>query len=291
MATAKTPLSEMSDALASIVAAAAPAVVAIHTPNSRSSGFVWRAGLIATADDAVGDGDITVMFGDGREAAATFAGRDATTDIALLRVDTGSAMPRQTRPAPVAAGSLVIVVGADDILPVVALGLAAKVGGAWQSQRGGEIDARIDHSVDLRRRAEGGVVMDAAGDVVGMAVFGPRQRALVIPSATIERVATRLSQDGRIARGYLGIGLQSVATGEGRSGIMVMSTDPDGPAAKAELHQGDIIVGWDGEAVGDVRSLVRRLGPDSVGRTVELDIVRAGKTSRAALTIADKPAR
>src|SRR5689334_12136505 len=146
MATAKTPLSEMSDALASIVAAAAPAVVAIHTPNSRSSGFVWRAGLIVTADDAVGDGDVTVMFGDGREAAATFAGRDATTDIALLRVDTGSAKPRQTRPAPIAAGSLVIVVGADDILPVVALGLAAKVGGAWQSQRGGEIDARIDLS-------------------------------------------------------------------------------------------------------------------------------------------------
>jgi S1-C subfamily serine protease len=291
MTTVPTPLTGFSDALAAIVAAGAPAVVAVNTGNSRSSGFVWRAGLIVTADDALGEGDVTVVFGDGREAAATVAGRDPSTDIALLRVDTGSATPRPIRTSPVATGSLVVVLGAEDTVPLAALGLAARVAGAWQSQRGGEIDARIDLSVDLRRRAEGGLVLDPAGDVVGMAVFGPRQRVLVIPAATVDRVAMRLSQDGRIARGYLGISLQSVATGDGRSGIMVMSTDPEGPATKADVHQGDIIVGWDGEAVSDARSLVRRLGPDSVGRTVQLDIVRAGKPGRAAVTIAEKPAR
>jgi S1-C subfamily serine protease len=291
MAAVHTPLIELSDALAAIVAAAAPTVVAVNTSISRSSGFVWRDGLVVTADDALGEGDVTVVFGDGREAAATVAGRDPTTDIALLRADTGSVTPRQARTTPVAAGGLVIVLGVDDTLPLAALGLAARVGGGWQSQRGGEIDARIDLSVDLRRRAEGGLVLDPAGEALGMAVFGPRQRVLVIPTMTVDRVATRLSQDGRIARGYLGISLQSVATGDGRSGIMVMSTDADGPATKADIHQGDVIVGWDGEAVTDARSLVRRLGPDSIGRTVQFDILRAGKTRRAAVTIADKPAR
>jgi S1-C subfamily serine protease len=290
MVAVNTPLTEMSDAIAAIVAGAAPAVIAVNTSNSRSSGFVWRAGLVVTADDALGEGDVNVVFADGREAAATVAGRDPTTDIALLRVDTGSAPTRQTRNSPVAVGSLVVVLGADDALPLPALGLAARVAGAWQSQRGGEIDARIDLSVDLRRRAEGGLVLDPSGDTLGMAVFGPRQRALVIPIATVDRVAMRLSQEGRIARGYLGITLQSVATGIGRSGIMVMSTDADGSAAKSDIHQGDIIVGWDGEAVTDARSLVRRLGPDSIGRTVQLDIVRAGKTARAAVTITEKPA-
>jgi S1-C subfamily serine protease len=285
---ARTSLTEMSDAFVKLVSEAAPSVVAVHTATSRSSGFVWNAGLVVTADDALGEGDVSVVFADGRQSAATVAGRDPTTDVALLRVDSGNAPARQPRNSPVAVGSLTVVLGAEDALPLPALGLAAKVTGAWQSQRGGEIDARIDLSVDLRRRAEGGLVLDSNGDAVGMVVFGPRQRALVIPIATIDRVATRLNQNGRIARGYLGITLQSVATGNGGGGIMVMSTEADGSAAKADIHQGDIIVGWDGEAVTDARSLVRRLGPDSIGRTVQLDLLRAGKAARAAVTIVEK---
>ena len=291
MAAVQNRLTEFSDALAALVSAAGASVVAIQGSNGRSSGFVWRRGTVVTADDALPDGDLRVVFSGGREAAGTIAGRDATTDIALLRTDTADVAPPALRTAAVPAGALAVVVGMGDGSPAAALGIVARWAGAWQSQRGGEIDARLELDVRMRRSAEGGLTVDAGGQAIGMAVFGPRQRVLTIPANTIERVATRLERDGRIGRGYLGIGLQLVETGDGRTGIMVMSVDPKGPAAAADIHQGDVIVGWDGEAAPDVRSLVRMLGPDSIGRAVRLDLVRSGKPARVSVTVAEKPAR
>ncbi len=78
---------------------------------------------------------------------------------------------------------------------------------------------------------------------------GPRRRVLVIPSATIERVAARLEKYGHIPRGYLGLGFQLVAVEGGTRGVMVMKVEPQGPGAKAGVHQGDIIVTWNGEPI------------------------------------------
>jgi S1-C subfamily serine protease len=101
--------------------------------------------------------------------------------------------------------------------------------------RGGEIDARTELDLRLRQSAEGGLAFDVAGQAIGMAVFGPRRRVLVIPSGTIERVAAMLESHGRIARGYLGLGLQPVALqgGEG-SGAIVMSVDPQDQGQRVE---------------------------------------------------------
>jgi S1-C subfamily serine protease len=120
-----------------------------------------------------------------------------------------------------------------------------------------------------------------------MAVLGPR-RVLVIPTATIERVATKLETHGRIARGYLGVGLQAVKLDDG-VGAMVMSVDKTGPSAAAGIRQGDVIVGWNGEKLTGVRSLLRSLGPDSVGRVVELSIQRGGEPVQVKLTIGERP--
>jgi S1-C subfamily serine protease len=123
-----------------------------------------------------------------------------------------------------------------------------------------------------------------------MAVFGPRRRVLVIPAATIERVAAKLASHGRIPRGYLGLGLHPVAlTGGGGAGAMVMSVDPKGPGAAAGVHQGDVIVALNGEPIRHVQSLLRALGPDRVGQTVTLDLRRAGETKQLSLTIGERP--
>jgi S1-C subfamily serine protease len=161
--------------------------------------------------------------------------------------------------------------------------------GPWRSRRGGEIDARIELDLHPRRSAEGGLVLDAAGQAIGMPVFGPRRRALVIPSATIERVAAMLASHGRVARGYLGLGLQPVAVEGGGSGAMVISVDPRGPGAAAGIHQGDVLVAWNGEPIQHMSSLLGELGPDSVGRTVTLDLRRAGETRQVPLTVAERP--
>ena len=99
-----------------------------------------------------------------------------------------------------------------------------------------------------------------------MAVFGPRRRVVVIPAATITRVAARLETHGRIPRGYLGLSLKPVAVdGGGGPGAMVVAVDAKGPGATAGIHQGDVLVRWDGSPLGGIRRLLRALGADSVG--------------------------
>jgi S1-C subfamily serine protease len=284
-------IQNLSAALVDLVASVAPNVVAIHSGRSRSSGFIWRPGLIVTADEALSEEDkFIVTLSGGDTVEAHLVGRDPTTDVALLRVEADVQQSSLTA-STVVAGALVVAVGAEEDTSTVALGVVSRVSGPWRSLRGGDIDARVELDMRLRKSAEGCLVLGAGGDVIGMAVFGPRRRVLVIPTATIERVAPKLASNGRIARGYLGVGLQPVTIegGEG-SGVMVMSVDPQGPGALAGLHQGDILVAWNGEPIRHVHSLLRALGPDSVGQTVTLRLRRAGDTRQVPLTIAERPA-
>ena len=298
-----TPLRQVSDALAAHVAAAAAHVVSVESHRSRCSGFVWRAGLVVTADEALAEeGEVAVALPGGRTVPATVIGRDPTTDVALLRIEPAGEAPLRLEPGPmpVPVGTMVVAVGAQAGGPIAALGVVALSGPAWRSLRGGEIDARIELDVALRRQAEGGLALDAAGGVLGMVVLAPRRQALVIPWTTIERVAARLQAHGRVARGYLGLGLQPVrldardrvGAGAGcaaSAGAMVMSVDPNGPGAAAGVRQGDVIVAWDGRPVEAIGALLRTLGPDSVGRVVSLSLLRAGAAVQAALTIGERP--
>ncbi len=289
---AEEPLIDLSAALAALVSRVAGGIVSVHSHRARSSGFAWRSGLIVTADEGLAEeGDIAVTLPGGESVPARLAGRDPTTDVALLRVERTDLAPIALTPAPVSAGALALAVGAEEGSPTAALGVVSRAGPAWRSMRGGEIDARIDLAVRLRQSGEGGLVLDAAGHAIGMAVFGPRQRVLVIPAATVERVAAKLASGGRIGRGYLGLGLHSVAIGGGgETGTMVLSVDPKGPGASAGVHQGDIIVSWNGQKLKHVPALMRMLGPDSVGQTVRLGLRRAGEAREVSLTVAERPA-
>jgi len=284
-----TALASFSSALTATVAQAAPSLVSVHSHRSRASGFVWKPGLVITADEALADeGEIAVLSADGTQKAATIVGRDHTTDVALLRVDGGAATPANLATDVPALGALAIITAADHGTPIAALAMISKSAERWRSLRGGEIDARIELDTRLRRSSEGGLVLNAAGQAIGMAVSGPR-RTLVIPTATIQRVAGRLETHGRIARGYLGVGLQPVKLDEG-IGAMVMSVDKNGPAAAAGLRQGDVITAVSNEPISGVRALMRKLGPDSVGTRVEVAGLRGGEPIRFSLTIGERPA-
>src|SRR6476620_6671654 len=248
--TSSSQMQDLSTTLVSLIASTAPSVVSVHSNRSRSAGFAWRPGLIVTADEALSEeGELAVTFG-GQTITAQLVGRDPTTDIAVLRVDRSELRPIQLATSVVAPGVLVTAVGAQEGTPTAAFGMVSRAAGPWRSLRGGEIDARIELDLRLRRTAEGGLVLDMTGQAVGMAVFGPRRRVLVIPSATIERVAPKLESQGRVASGHLGLGLQPVAIdGSDGSGTMVMSVDPHGPGAQAGIHQGDILISWNGEPI------------------------------------------
>jgi S1-C subfamily serine protease len=286
--TDQTTLSSLSSAIEGLVAAARPSIVSVHSRRSRSSGFVWKPGLIVTAEEALAEeGDVAIKLSDGTTRPATIAGRDHTTDVALVRLEaTGLAPARLTSEVP-ALGSLAVVVAAESGKPTAALGTISLTGERWRSLRGGDIDARIELDVRLPHSHEGGLALDAAGQAFGMAVRGPR-RVLVIPSATIERVAARLETHGRVARGYLGLGLQPVKLDDG-VGAMVMSVDKTGPSAAAGIRQGDVIVGWNNEKLSGVRSLLRALGPDSVGSVVDVVARRADEPVTFKLTVGERP--
>jgi S1-C subfamily serine protease len=282
-----TPLSSLSSALADVVARAAPSVVSVHSHRARATGFAWKSGLIVTADEALADeGDVEIGLPDGSRAAATIAGRDHTTDIALLRTEAGVAPVKLAATVP-PLGALSVVVASNREAPSAALGLVSASGKGWRSLRGGDIDARIELDVRLRDSQQGGLALDAAGDAFGMAVLGPR-RVLVIPAATIERVAAQLETRGRIARGYLGLGLQPVRLDDG-VGAMVMNVDKAGPSAVAGIRQGDVIVAVNDQKLSGVRALSRTLGPSSVGTIIDVAVRRGGEPVSFKVTVGERP--
>ena len=280
-------LSALSSALESVVAGARPSIVSVNSRRSRATGFVWKGGLIVTADEALAEeGEVSIRLADGATRPATIAGRDHTTDVALLRADTAGLAPTKLSSRVPPLGALALVVAASDGVPTAALGAVSLVGERWRSLRGGEIDARIELDIQLRHRSEGALALDASGEAFGMAVLGPR-RVLVIPTATIERVAAKRETHGRVARGYLGLGLQPVKLDDG-AGAMVMSVDKAGPAASAGIRQGDVIVAWNNEKLSSVRALLRQLGPDSVGSVVDVAVQRGGEPKSFKLTIGER---
>jgi S1-C subfamily serine protease len=191
---------------------------------------------------------------------------------------------------------MALLLAAGDGTPTVRLAVLSSVGPAWHSRLGGRIDHRIVLDLRLPGREEGGPVFDAAGGLLGMSTADPRGRALVIPAATIDRVLVPLLTSGRIDRGWLGTVLHPVAlptdiareTGLDR-GLMVLRLDSDGPAARAGVLAGDILV-----RVGDVPAkhpgeIGRQLG-ESVGQSFALQIVRGGAPLSLTATITARPA-
>jgi S1-C subfamily serine protease len=130
-----------------------------------------------------------------------------------------------------------------------------------------------------------------------MTVLGPRRRALAIPASTIDRVVDQLLAKGHVVRGYLGAGLQTLpresrstpAGSSGAQGLIVVSIDPDGPAARAGLLVGDIVTAWDGDRIERVRDVMRRLGPQSAGNAIDLTVSRGGAAKAIKVVIGERP--
>ena len=296
------PLLALSDRVADTVARVAPSIVVVEAPRrAGQSGFVWRPGVVVTAEEALeADDGISVILPDGQRVDATLVGRDPSTDVAVLRI-AATGVPALALNAGVAprAGELTLAVGRRREGPTANLGIVSVVGGPWRSLRGGQIERFIRLDLSLDRRSEGGVVLNAAGEATGMAVCGARRSVLSIPAATIERVAEQLMARGRIARGYLGLGLQPIRIDEALArslslteprGVIVISVDPQGPGHRSGVLLGDVVTAWNGEPVRGLREILQKLGPDAVGQTAELAILRAGQAATARVTVGERPA-
>ncbi len=300
----------LSNQLAAATERAAGLVVAVHArPRFSSSGLIWRKGVIVTADHTIRrDEDIRVTLPDGRTVAAELAGRDPGTDLAVLKVATADTIP----PADAAAdslrtGNLVLAVGRSEETGVsAALGVISNASGPWHTWRGGKIDHFLRLDIWLYPGASGGAVVDAEGKLLGIATAGlSRTSVLAIPAVTVTRVAAELLDKGHIARGFLGVGLQPIALPEhlrtklnlparsrgSAGGLMVLSVEPDGPAGRAGVVLGDVLVAMDGKPVGDTDDVQEFLAAEYVGKVVKASLVRGGELAAADVTIGERPRR
>jgi S1-C subfamily serine protease len=292
----------ISNAFAEATEKAGAHTVAVHTEaRGSSSGVIWRPGLIVTAEHALRrDEEIQVTLANGKVASAKLQGRDPSTDIALLKCEeAGNAAPLGDSGS-LKAGQLALVVGRTRASgPVAALGCVSLVASERRMWGGATISpyARLD--VALQRTAVGGAVINADGHVVGFATpkFAPAG-ALALPVATVNRVVDALLAKGRIPHGYLGVGLQPVRLPESlretlqrreKTAAIVLEVEPNGPAHKAGVVIGDILIGLNGRPVMRLEDVHAHLHGEQIGNAVSAEFLRGGVRREANITIGERP--
>ena len=295
-------LLSLSNELAGAVERIAPSIVAVHARRRLpSTGIHWRPGIVVTAEHTVRAEDgLTVETPDGRSHPATLVGRDPGTDLAVLKITTdldGPPAPRGDDGA-LRVGHMVLALGYG---PRASWGVISALGPRWRTWRGGEIDRLVRLDLVLYPGFSGGPLVDAAGHVVGVNTSAlARDSRLAVPVTTVGRVVDELLRQGHVSRGYLGIGMQPVRLPDGLraalglpgdGGLIVVTVEPDGPAARAGLLLGDVLVALDGVPTADLDDVQGRLGGDRIGTTVTALVVRAGARAEVRVTVGERPPR
>ncbi len=292
-------LEQVSDGLADAVAAAGKSIVRVEGRRRLAgSGVAWSAdGLIVTANHVVEMKEgITVGLPDGSTAAAVVVGRDPTTDLVVLRVNTSLQAAAWVDPASLRVGHLVLAIGRPGDQLQSTLGVISALGAAWQTGAGGAIDAYLQTDVVMYPGFSGGPLVSVTGELIGLNSSSlARGVSVTIPAPTLRRVAAMLVEHGRVRRGYLGVGVQTARLPAGvadelgqETGVLIISVEPGSSAEAAGLVLGDTIVALDARAVRRVDDLQAHLAGDRVGQPVAVRIVRAGRVQDAVVTLAER---
>lgn len=291
-------LQDYSNELAQVVELVSKSVVRVDARHRvAGTGIAWsNDGVILTADHVVErEENIHVTLGDGSELAAELVGRDPATDIAALRVKGVSLTPVALAPlAGLRVGHLVIAVGKPwDNEIVVSAGVVSSL--SRGRQRGPFRDGLVQTDAVMLPGFSGGPLVDASGRIVGMnsSVLG-RGASLAIPHETAARVVSQLLKEGRVKRGYLGVGVQTVPIAESlaqklglkqEAGQMILTIESGAPAEKAGLLPGDILVALNGDSLEHTHELHRWLAADRADQSVKAQVIRGGELQALTVTI------
>jgi S1-C subfamily serine protease len=296
-------LIEFSNALAQATERASASVVAVHTETrGSSSGIVWRPGVIVTSEHALRrDEEIQLTLPIGRLVPATLVGRDTSTDIAVLKCsEADTAVPLFGDVSALKPGTLTLVVGRTRASgPVAALGVVSLLASDRRTWTGASLTPYIRLDIGLQPTAIGGAVIDASGNLVGLATprfarFG----AIAVPASTINKISDTLLKQGRIPRGYLGVGLQPVRLPNSlremlqrneKTAAIALEVHPGGPADKAGIVIGDILVSLGGQSITRLEDVQSLLAGDAIGKTLPLKFIRGGAVQDGNIVVAERP--
>jgi S1-C subfamily serine protease len=230
---------------------------------------------------------------DGSKVTATVAGGDPGSDLTVLKVDGNAGDAPAVAAGDPVPGNLALSIGrSPDSGANATMGIVSAVSGSWRTWRGGRLDRYIRLDLTLYPGSSGGLVVNTKGEAIGIATSAlSRIAGLAIPASTVNRVVDEILSRGHVARGYLGVGLQPVELPDHHKGLIVLSLEPEGPASKAGVLIGDVVVSLGGTAMEDTDDIQTVLEKHAVGQTVLAGLVRGGVALNIGVVIGERSRR
>jgi S1-C subfamily serine protease len=294
------PLTDFSNGLTSAVEKSGSSTILVDARKRYpASGIAYADDLVLTADHVVTrEDDIKVLLPDGTSLSATIAGRDPGSDLALLRLAEKVLSPAKTSDS-VKVGQLVLALGRPSSAGMQASwGIVTAISGPTRTFRGGMLDEYVQTETTPYPGFSGGPLVNTDGEVLGLNTSGlTRGSSLTIPVKVAWRIAEALATHGTVKRGYLGLRTQPVDVPEAARavlqreqshGLLVLWLEEGGPAEKAGLLVGDILVAVSGQPVGDADDLFAALSSDTVGKSIAVEVLRGGRPETVSVTVGER---
>ena len=252
-----------------------------------ASGIVWtQPGVVVTAHHVVErDENITVGLPGGDLVPATLAGRDPTTDLAVLRLEVPAAGPANfAEPDALRVGHMVLALGRPGRNVRATMGIIGAMGKEWRTPAGGSVDRYLQTDTVMYPGFSGGPLVDVSGRVLGLNTSAlVRGVSLAVPVPTLRRVVDDLLAHGRVRRARLGVGVQPTRLPKDlvdrlgqETGLLLLSVEPGSSAETGGLFLGDTIVALNGQPVRHLDDLMAILGGEQAGKNLPVKILRAG---------------
>ena len=284
-------LTDFSNGLTAAVEGAGASTVTVDARRRYpASGIAYAEDLVLTADHVITrEEDIKVGLPDGRSLAATIAGRDPGSDLAVLRL-TEKALSTAKTSEDVKVGQLVLALGRPNSGGMQASwGIVTAISGPTRTSRGGMLDEYIQTETTPYPGFSGGPLINTEGEVVGLNTSGlTRGSSLTIPVKVAWQIAEALATRGSVKRGYFGVRTQPVETPEQHQGLLIVWLEEGGPAANGGLLVGDILIAVNGQSVGDPDDLFSALHSETVGKSVPVEVLRGGRPETVQVTVGER---
>jgi S1-C subfamily serine protease len=287
--------STLSNEIETAVEKAAPSIVQVHGHRRVAAGVVVAENLVITP--AVTDDDkVAVLIGD-QTAEGAVLGRIGNMGLTVIRVD-GVNRPALQAAAEPKPGHLAVAIGRTWSGGVMStLAPIAVVGGPLRTGRGSSIDRVIRIQQSPHGALNGGALITASGQALGIITsLAIRGTTVVIPASIAWAAAAKTATDGGVKQGFLGVSSMPVSIPERQraghshsSGLLISQVAADSPAERGGLLVGDVIVGFAGEAIGDPESLVTRLRGKTVGAAVPITVIRGTNAVDVTVTVGERP--
>jgi len=294
-------LEKISEEVSGTLEKISSSIVLVQGRRFPSSGIVWQKNLVLTTDHSLPPSEeIQVVTSNEEVVTCSVAGRDPSTDTAILRSSKELPAIAVTTQNKLKTGQLAVIAGRARGGRI--LGQLTMISGTsenYQNWRGGKFDQFIRLDTSAFPGFSGSALVLPDGKVAGMntAVFS-RHFGLTIPASNIERLVNRLATKGHFGKPYLGIMMQPVGLSAmfrqlsgAKAGLLILGAEETSPAEKAGVIAGDILVALNGKHLDSIQDIQQFLNEDAIGKTVNITIIRGGAIQELQITIGEREPR